>query len=114
MCLSNALFATAILLLLLIETLLWRKLMSTKQDLIDASKSVADASASLQTVAASVEAFVKSNTGAQLVDQATLDSLTTELQGAASSVNNAAAALQALVPPAPPATTQGASTGTGA
>ena len=86
--------------------------MSTKQNLIDASKSVSDAAASLASVAAAVEVFVKSNTGVQLVDQATLDTLTTELQGAASSVNNAAAALQALIPPAP-TPTQVAGTGTG-
>jgi hypothetical protein len=82
-----------------------RRLMSTEADLVSAATAISTAANSLAATATAVEGLVVSLQAGttQLVDQATLDSVTASLQSSATSVTAAQTALQALVPTTPAA-----------
>jgi len=92
-----------LVLFVLLQIFLWRKLVSTQADLVAVATALSTAANALATTAAAVEALVaalKAGT-TQLVDQATLDSVNASLASSQTSLAASQTSLQALIPTTP-------------
>jgi hypothetical protein len=104
---SEMILLSFLVLMVLLQILQWRKLVSTEADLVSVATALATAANSLASTATAVEALVASLQAGttQLVDQATLDSVNASLASSQASLTASQTALQALVPTTPPAGT---------
>jgi hypothetical protein len=83
---------------------LWRKLMSSSTDLVNAATALAAAANALSATATAVNTLVASlKATPQLIDQPTLDSVVASLGTSVTAIQAAQTELAALVPPTPAA-----------